>query len=117
MSMLIDAGVIEDVIHDLEKRRDDIAHWGGLAPDEVSLRAGLVLAELRAALQRGKEEFVPLPEAAKKADYHPQTLRDYALKRWRGEAVPEPWSGLEVRREGRGYLVRVSSIPPNTRAA
>lgn len=109
---LIDAGVIEARLEQIEARVEEHARWGGMEKEDVKLRAGLLLEEIRDAVRQGREQWVSIPRARELTGYHTQTLREYAARRLRGGEVPASWAGLEVRREGRRYEIRLATIPP-----
>lgn len=115
--MLIDAEVIEGRLKALRDRVSDIARWNGVSKEDVTLRAELVFAEMEDAIRAAREQWKPISAAAGLTGYHEQTLREHALAVSSGRPVPSHWRGLEVRREGRGYEVRVSTIPPRAMAA
>lgn len=117
MAVLIDADVIEARLTDLRKRVSEISKWNGTPKEDVTLRAELVFAEMDDALRQAREQWRPISAAAALTGYNEQTLRGYALRITNGRTVPAHWRALEVRRDGRGYEVKVSTIPPHAQAA
>lgn len=115
-STLIDVEVVEERLQEIEARVKEHALWGGIPEEDVKLRAGLVLEELRDALRKGQRQWVSIRRAHELTGWHEQTLREYAFRRLRGGDLPEHWTQLEVRQHGRQYQVRLASVPENPRA-
>lgn len=76
-----------------------------------------VLTEWEQAERDAAKEYVPTGRAVELTGWSEKTLRKNAQRARAGEAMPEGWEDLQVRREGNDWVFCVSTIPvKNTEA-
>jgi hypothetical protein len=111
---LVSASTMWDGLKVLEEQVRENAPF---VPDFTARREERMILEFRRLLREAEVEYVSSGAAADLTGWDAGTLRRYARKALAGEAMPEEWSLLVVRRDGKEYSYVLSSIPAKARNA
>lgn len=110
---LISESVVLDAVGEIATMIDDHAEIYGEDAPQVKL-GRWIAARLERGVEKAREHYLAIPEAAAASGWHEQTLRRYAAMAVEGSTPPAPWSELRVRgRKGGPYAVLVSTLPPH----
>jgi hypothetical protein len=111
---LVSTRQLREGLKDLEEQLKGGARF--LTP-EVARRDELLLLEFRRIVREAEVEYLSSSAASDLTGWDAGTLRKYAKKALAGEPMPEEWSLLTVRKDGKEYAYVLSSIPARARNA
>lgn len=103
---------IEDRLEKVESRIAEHLTWEDESSPSVKT-ARWILAEVRDAIKEAGEVWLPTRDVARLTGWDIETLTRNAHRKLDGDPVPPRWRMMECRRDGIGYLFRVSTLPPN----
>lgn len=105
---LVSTRALLDGLRELEVLLSDGARF---LPDFVAKRDERLLLEFRRLLREAEVEYVSSGAASDLTGWDASTLRKYGRAALAGDALPEEWSRLVVRRDGKEFAFVLASIP------
>lgn len=86
-------------------------------PDYVTRREERLVREFRGLIEDAGREYLSSSAVADLTGWDAGTLRKYARKAIVRATLPDEWSGLVVRRDGKEFGFLLSSVPPKAKYA
>jgi len=111
---LVSASSLWEGLKTLEDQHKENAPY---VPDFAAKREERMLLEFRRLIRDAEVEYVSSSAAADLTGWDAGTLRKYARRALAGDSLPQDWSLLVVRRDGKEYSYVLSSIPAKARNA
>jgi hypothetical protein len=108
--ILIPENALRERLAEMERLVDEHAATDGEDDRKVRLARRLLL-EMFDAIESAKSFYVDTAVAAKLCGCDARVLQRRARAAARGESLPRGWERLEVRRAGRTWEIRVSTLP------
>jgi hypothetical protein len=94
-----------------EQRRADAPFM----PEYITKREERMILEFRRLIREAEVEYVSSGAAEDLTGWNAATLRRYARLALAGDPMPEEWSRLVVKREGKEFAFVLSTIPPKAK--
>ena len=111
---LVSARTLWDGLKALEEQRVADAPY---TPDFAAKREERMILEFRRLIREAEVEYVTSGVAQELTGWDASTLRKYGRRALAADALPDEWSHLVVRRDGKEYSFVLSSIPAKARNA
>lgn len=109
---LVSTRLLRDGLKELEER---VRADAPFAPDFAAKREERLILEFRRLLREAETEYLSSGGISELTGWDPATLRKYARKALAGEPLPEEWSRLVVRRDGKEFSFVLSTVPPKAK--
>jgi hypothetical protein len=109
---LVSTRVLRDGLKELEEKARAESPY---LPDFAAKRDERLILEFSRLVREAELEYLSSGAVHELTGWDPSTLRKYARKALAGDPMPEEWSRLVVRKDGKEYSFVLSSVPPKAK--